>query len=296
VSVVATTVLAAGLLLATIGVLATRVFDRKIQMPPMYTPSRGDYLTVGVQAVAPLVIWGCVGIGAWFLVSRFLVPLTSGGISALTEAAFGTQAVTRSATIRRVTRSWSRAPLADLFLVAMVALSVAVIALSPIRSVYYALLDATTEGLGCEERSVHFAFNLGLPALIVAFGVARHSLFRWLRYRRAPRGSWAIARWLSAAWLVALVVFAALPWRVLWDSDYPRVLIGTERAYLIVEDDQRLLAYTPSTRSVQSFDREAVDVTHLGVSGYLFEEPEIFESSLPGCNAVLGAASQREES
>jgi hypothetical protein len=39
-----------------------------------------------------------------------------------------------------------------------------------------------------------------------------------------------------------------------------------------------------------------VDVTHLGVSGYLFEEPEIFESSLPGCNAVLGAASQREES
>ena len=293
VSLVATMALGAGLLLTTIGMLATRVFDQKVQMPPMYAPSRADYLVVGTQAVVPLLIWGSVGIGAWFLISRFLFPVTSSGISALTQAAIGKQTVTKTirSAIRRGSRSWSGASLADLFLVAMVTVPVAVITLSPLRSVYYALMDATTEALGCQERSLHFAFSLGLPALIVGFGLARHSLFRWLRNRRTPSGGWAIARWVSAAWLVVLVVIAALPWRVLWDSDYPRALIGTERAYVIVEDDQRVLAYTPSTGSVQSFERDAVSVTRLGVVGYLFEEPEVFESTLPGCTAVLGAAS-----
>jgi len=291
VSLLASLALGAGLLLATIGMLATRVFDQKVQMPPMYAPSRDDYLVVGMQAVVPLLIWSAVGIGAWFLVSRFVLPVTTRGVTALTHAALGKQEATVRSAMRRVTQSWSAASLADLFLVAMVAASVAVITLTPIRSVYYALLDTATEALGCEERPLHVIYNSGMPALIVGLGVARHSLFRWLRSRRALVGGWGISRWLSAVWLVILVVVAALPWRVLWDSDYPRALIGTERAYVIVEDDERVVAYTPSSGSVQSFERGAVALTRLGVVGYLFEEPEVFESSLPGCAAVLGAVS-----
>jgi hypothetical protein len=61
---------------------------------------------------------------------------------------------------------------------------------------------------------------------------------------------------------------------------------------VIVEDEQRVLAYTPSTRSVRPYDRDAVEVTGLGVVGYLFEEPEVFESAMPGCDAVtLGSTS-----
>jgi hypothetical protein len=168
----------------------------------------------------------------------------------------------------------------------MVAVSIAVIALPPIGTVYYALLDVATEALGCEQRSLHNLQALGLPALIVGFGLARHTLFRQLRSRRASRSGWALARWASATWLVVLIVVATLPWRVLWDSNYPRILIGTERAYAIVETEEEMLAYTPSTRSVRPYDRDAVDITQLGVIGYVFEEPEVFESGLPRCDAV----------
>jgi hypothetical protein len=291
-SLVATMTVGAALLLTTIGMLTTRVFDRKIQMPPMYTPSRSDYLAVGTQAVIPLVIWGFAAFVVWFLVARYVFPLTEGGISLVTRAASAKPTAPARPAIRRATRSWPGASLADLFMVSMLALSVLVLALPPMRNVYFALVDVTTEALGCEERPLHRLHAFGLPALIVGFGLARHALFRRLRSLRTPMGRWTIARWASAVWLVVLVVIAALPWRVLWDSNYPRALIGTERAYVIVEDEQRVLAYTPSTRSVRPYDRDAVEVTGLGVVGYLFEEPEVFESAMPGCDAVtLGSTS-----
>jgi hypothetical protein len=280
------TAMGLGLLLITVGMLTTRVFDQRIQMPPAYGPSRSDYLVVGAQALVPLLIWGFLGLGGWLLLARYLLPLTEGGLSRLTHAALGKQTATLGPAIRQVTRSWSGASLADLFLVAMVAVSIAVIALPPIGTVYYALLDAATEALGCEQRPLHRFQMMGLPALIVGFGLARHTLFRLLRSRRASRGGWALARWASAAWLVVLIVVATLPWRVLWDSNYPRILIGTERAYAIVEAEEEMLAYTPSTRSVRPYDRDAVDITQLGVIGYVFEEPEVFESGLPRCDAV----------
>jgi hypothetical protein len=291
-SLVATMMVGAVALLATVGMLATRVFDRKVQMPLMYAPSRGDYLAVGAQALIPLVIWGFLGLGVWLLIVRYLLPWTEGGISRLTHAALGKRMTARGSTRKRAARPLSGASLADLFLVAMVAFSIAVIALPPFGEVYYALLDVGTEALGCAERPLHRLHALGLPAMIVGFGLARHTLFRRIRSRLAPRAGWALARWASAVWLVVLVVVAALPWRVLWDAEYPRALIGTERAYVIVEDEQRVLAYTPSTRSVQPYDTDEVDITRLGLVGYLFEEAEVFESSLPGCSLMtLGPTS-----
>jgi hypothetical protein len=290
VSLVASIAVGAVLLLTTVGMLTTRVFDQKIQMPPMYTPSRSDYLVVGGQALFPFVIWGFFGLGVWFLIARYLVPMTGDGISRVTHVALGTHRASAGPALQRTAGSWSGASLADLFMVGVVVVSLAVIASPPIGNVYFSLLSGATDRLGCEDRPLHRLHALGLPALIVGFGLARHSLFRRLRGRPTPMGGWTLAKWASAAWLVVLVIVATLPWRVLWDSEYPRALIGAERAYVIGEDEGRVLAYTPSSHSVQSYQSD--DVSRLGVIGYLFEEPEVFESSLPGCRFItLGSTS-----
>jgi hypothetical protein len=137
-------------------------------------------------------------------------------------------------------------------------------------------------------HNLHF---LVLPALIVGVGVARHSLFRWIRRRGAEGGKWRIARWASAGWLVLLVVIMALPWRVLWDAYYERALIDGEPAYLIEEADEGVLAYTPATRSVRLYRQDGARIEQRGVAGYLFEEPEVFASSLARCGLIWTSSS-----
>ena len=265
-------------LLTIIGLLTTRVFDYRVQMPPMYRPSRADYLVVGIQSLVPFVLYGLLALGVGFLLTRSLGPIGR----RITTRLSSMGATSLTGTWKRFSSSASPDTLADLFLLAIIAISI--FALWPFRGLYLALVQSAPEVLGCDSRRLHNLHFLVLPALIVGVGVARHSLFRWIR-RRAEGGKWRIARLASAGWLVLLVVIMALPWRVLWDAYYERALIDGDPAYLIEDVDEGVLAYMPETRSVR-LHRDGARIERRGVAGYLFEEPQVFASSLPRCDLI----------
>jgi hypothetical protein len=272
-------------LLTVIGVLTTRVFDYRVQMPPMHRPSRSDYLVVGIQSLVPFVVYGLVALGVGFLLTRSLAPIGR----RITTRLGSMSAPSLTGTWKRISRRASPDTLADLFLLAIIAVSI--LALWPFRGLYLALVQPAPQALACASRMLHNLHFLVLPALIVGVGVARHSLFRWIRRRGAEGGKWRIARWASAGWLVLLVVIMALPWRVLWDAYYERALIDGEPAYLIEEADEGVLAYTPATRSVRLYRQDGARIEQRGVAGYLFEEPEVFASSLARCGLIWTSSS-----
>lgn len=272
------------LLLVIIGMLNTRVFDYKIQVPPMYAPTKDDYLTVGIQAVIPFAVYGFLALGLGFLLTRTLVPLTARLTTRLGATTGQTSASRRW---RRLADSWKAGTCADVFLLTLVAASLA--ALWPFRGIYESLAEPGPGLLGCASRTLHMLHFLTMPALIVGFGVSRHVLFRWLRKRAPNDAGWTIGRWASAVWLVLLVVIVTLPWRVLYDAYYERAVVDGERAYLVTESEEGVLAYSPASGSVR-FHRADVDVERRGVVGYLFEEPEVFESSVPRCGSMLSSS------
>lgn len=271
-------------LLTIIGLLATRVFDYKVQVPPGYAPTRTDYLVVGANALFPFLLYGGLVLGAGFLFMRYALPVLRPLVPRRWRASEADPEDDSRSTWERLAGERPSRAVADLFLVGMVVASV--VAFWPFAPIYWALVQPDSRMLACASRDLHLAHYAAMPALIVTLGVARHTLFRWLRGRRAGGRGWDLARWSSAGWLVLLVIAAALPWRVLWNSYYERIRIGDERAYLLDEGAEGLLAYTPSTSSARRFPAADPGLERLGVLGYLFEEPEVFESPLPRCSST----------
>jgi hypothetical protein len=272
------------LLLTNIGLLATRVFDYKVQVPPGYAPTRTDYLVVGANALFPFLLYGGLLLGAGFLFARYALPAVRPLMPRRWRGSVPDAEDDSRSTWERLAGERPSRSVADLFLVGMVVVSV--LAFWPFAQLYWALVQPDSHMLACANRDLHQVHYVAMPALIVSLGVARYTLFRWLRGRRAGGRGWNLARWSSAAWLVLVVIAAALPWRVLWNSYYERIRIGDERAYLLDEVPEGLLAYTPSTSSARRFPTPESGLERLGVLGYLFEEPEVFESPLPRCSST----------
>ena len=272
------------LLLTGIGLLSNRAFDLKIQIPPTYGPTRGDYLVVGIQAVIPLLLYAAVALAAAFVVGRYLGPWAGSWMRRRTKGSTDPPPDGRKTWESLAGRRPNRA-VADGFVLAMVVASILVF--WPFRDLYRFLLLPGAEIYACSSRNLHLLHYMIMPGLIVLLVMVRGALFRWLRVRGNEGRDWVVARWSSLVWLVGLVVVVALPWRVLWDSYYERILIEGEPAYLLVEDDEALLAYTPASGSTRTLFRGEERLDRLGVVGYVFEEREVFDSTLPRCTMTL---------
>ena len=89
--------------------------------------------------------------------------------------------------------------------------------------------------------------------------------------------------WGSLGWTVILLLMVTLPWRLLHDNDYQRVLVDGERAYILRDNPAELVIYVAGTGSTDRYPTdqyprdEDLGLERLGVDGYVFEGSRAFD-------------------
>lgn len=272
-------------LMLLVGYLNTRAFDIKLQVPQRFTPSAPGYLTTGRHALTGLATFagfflltgllartvGAFGVGAF----RF-VPYVGPRVTDTLHA------VTRKAGARW--RGVAPGARADLFFVICFVLSA--IAVTRFAPLIYSVFLGDTALLACSHRNMHRAFTVILGFLAAALGFGWYRTF--LDRPRAERtGRVHAAMWGSAAVILALVVIQSTPWQLLWRGSNPRVLIDGERGYVLVETPAELLVHNAERRRTEPRPVSPDNgIQPLNIAGYVFEEPEVFQSGLPECTAI----------
>ena len=277
------------------GLVSTRAFDFRLQMPPAHTPSRTDFLVVGFRALIPSVIYGLVAL-ALFVGAQFILRQVFGIVPKIPGMGEWTETgVTRLSGWWRRTTSRARArTVSDLFLVGTVALSALVLA--PFMDLLFAVVGYDEAVLACGARSLHRAYPVAMAVLVATLGFAWFGVFRWIDVHSAGDRRVGIARGASLAWIVLLVLLTAVPWRLLWDASAERLRIDGERAYLLRETPSEYVVFEPRRHAARAIPGEPGDGTErLGAIGYLFEEPEVFASGERECTSVMDEPSNTQE-
>lgn len=274
------------LVLTAIGFLAIRAFDAKVGMPAWVSPSRSDYLTVGVRALIGPFVNGSL------LVLLFLaigyVPRLIHGVLVRT----GIIGESRRRPWDRVIGGWNTfwdatrpQMVADCFFVAaLMSAGTVLVASWPLLNAHF---TTETAVFGCEARPFQRLTNVATAGLIFALAFGWHGTFRWLRRRHGSGASGGVARWGSAAIILLLVFVVTLPWRLMWAGGDERVLIDGERGYVLQETPSHVILHNAEQRTTMAY---AVDdlppLERLGVTGNVFEEPAAFHSGATDCTGL----------
>jgi tRNA A-37 threonylcarbamoyl transferase component Bud32 len=267
---------AGGALLTGIGFLTTAVYDVKLRIPAEFTPTRTDFPVLGIRAVIPGLTIAFVAL-AGYVVLEYLTRLLVAGLRRVRP--IGPRLVTWQ---RRSADTWHRllgrtSPVAVAELYFIVSLVVSVAVLSRFWPLLASLWSGTTEPLSPSFRSLHRGYTIAMTVLITGLGLAWRRVFRYLEARQASGGRLGLAKWGGVAWIVILVLLMTMPWRLLWQNEYPRALLQGERVYILRERGSDLLLYNAERRVTERHRRgEDPDLQLQNTIGYVFEDAEAF--------------------
>ena len=280
-------VLVAAVAAAAIGFLSTTAFDYKLRIPDPYRPSRSDVLVVGSHALVPFFLFGLLTVGALVVVRQFLSRART-TITKVPKIGAPSRALDQriSQTWRRVLTRAQPSTVADTFFVIGIAVSALVVARfwNLLSTLWWA---SDIEALACVNRPLHHSFTMWMAPLIVGLSGTWLSVFRWARRRSVSDVRLSLARWGSLAGIVMLLLMLTIPWRLMWDATGERVRIDGERAYVVSELGDDLLLYNPERRRAERYESGVGGaIERLGVTGFFFEEPAVFESGLTECEVM----------
>ena len=261
-------------LVYVVGFLTNRAHDLRLGIPPSYTPTRSDFLVLGIRALIPLLIFTVAG-AILVVIARYLVR----GVGWLLHrsTAIGKTVDTARAEIRG---SWVGAwqkldatTVADLFL--LVAVVVGVGALVPYRRLLAGMVTSDSSAL--LNSTLRGSFTIVQALVLAALIVGWRSVYRYLRRRGELTPRVALSRWVGLAWIVTLLLVTTMPWQLVWNLDAERVLLDGRRGYLVLETATAALVYDPQAGEtvVRSLE-DASGLRRLGSRGYPFEEPAAF--------------------
>jgi serine/threonine protein kinase len=258
------------LLLVAIGFLTTKAYDLKLQVPDQFTPTRTDFLMVGVEAMVPFVVFSSLMVLAVAVVSRLVrlgLSLRRGSATAPSDPA------------RSKVGGPRRAIAADLFFVfTIVASAGALLAFSGYLDF---LWTPDMTGLACTDRPLQREFSLTMTLLITGLSLLWLKIFPLRQSMMAGAGRTAAARWASLACIVGLVLVMTVPYRLVWDGPYQRVWVGGERGYVLVEDADEVTVYNADRMRAERYSRNEIEP--LNTVGHLFENASAFRGREPGC-------------
>jgi hypothetical protein len=267
-------------LLTGVGFLTNRVYEVRLGIPPEYGTPLLRLPVLGMKALVPHAFWAIVVLIAWLAVVQ-VVRL--GGWLLHRSPRLGRTVDSVEWSITGAWREgWTRArstTIGDLFF--LVAVLTGVLCIVPFRTLLSDLVTTTgTQSLVDSDR--YQRFTLALTALIMALALSWHTVFRYVRRRSGIPPRVALSRWGAVAWIVALLLVATLPWRVMNDNFHERALLDGERAYIVGETDAEVLLFRPelgmATRHPKGPD---LPLTRLGVTGFAFEDVESFSGQNP---------------
>jgi hypothetical protein len=279
-------------LLTLVGFLTISIHDTQLQYPPQYTPSESNYLLRGGQALV-LPITAAFVASAVVLFLYYLAERTVAGIEHLPLLGSRVHRLRQG-----VAKWWSRfrdtarpAMVADSFFAgAIVVTALAVSFASPFLA---AVFTSDVAAIGCESRFARWSYQSILG--VAAFGllVLRFSVLKWVRRRTGRLDGTAIARWGSAALIVLLVIVMTLPWRIVIAPGKERIRMGADRGYILHETTTEVLIYNATRGTTSIHPRSGLDTfTRLGINGYVFEEPHVFDSGQQKCYSVYSNVSR----
>jgi hypothetical protein len=273
---VAVTLVVGAVLLTAIGVLATATYDDKLQIPSQYTPSRMDFPLVGISALIPALGQAFFVLIAYLLLG-YVVRVTLFGLRHIrsVSARLDALGLSISESWRRMSRRVRPASFAEFFFIASVLASALV--LSRFWPLLSSLWSRAIEPLSLASRPMHRGFSLALTILITVLLLVWRRLFRFLESRSETGGTIRLAKWGGLGLIVVLLMIMTMPWRLLWDNQHPRALLGGEPVYIVEERGSEILLYYPERRVTEQYrPAEGPDLVRLNTVGYLFEGVEGF--------------------
>ena len=275
-------VLAAGAaLLSGIGLLATVAYDVRLQMPSQFSPSRTDFPLIGIRALIPALSVAFVGL-VGYVVLGYLLRLVILGLRRVPAVHhwLGGAGLRVRQTWDRIWNRTDPVAAAELFFIGAVIGSIAV--LSRFAPLLAALGSSAVEPLSLASRPMHRAYTVALTALITALTLGWRRLFQVLDRRGGAGLRFQLAKWGGLAWILILVFLMTLPWRLLWDNDYPRAMLGTERVYILRERGSDLVLYNADRRTTQRHQTGSGPLLERRQSvGYVFEDAQAFAENRP---------------
>jgi len=271
VGIAAVSLLVAGAALTALGLLTTAVFDIKLSLPAQFTPSRSDFPILGLRTLVPFFFY------LFALLAAHLILRSLGRL-----LGFGAWLRSLRDTWVRIRSKLEPGTIAEAFF--LVALVLGILALRHFWPLVRTMWTTDTEVLACSYRPLHRSYSYTMAVLIVGLSYAWYHVFKHIEAGRANRRGVPIARWGSLVWLLLLLALTTMPWRLLWAAEYPRVLVGGERAYILTETDSDLVIYNAEQNLTEHHRKdEPLELERRNTTGYLFEEPEAFDGERPGC-------------
>jgi hypothetical protein len=129
---------------------------------------------------------------------------------------------------------------------------------------------------------MHRAYTIAMTVLITGLALGWRRLFRYLETRPAGGGRLRLAKWGGLAWILILVLIMTMPWRLLWDNEYPRAVLGGERVYILVERGSDLVLYNAERGATERYRRgEGPELQRRNTVGYVFEGAQAFAQNRP---------------
>jgi hypothetical protein len=258
-------------LITVIGFVTTAVYDWKMQMPLEYTPSRLDFPIVGARALIPMLIFAFASVIV-VLILKYVIRFAGFGVRGIPQFRSSSESIARIVfpVWQKTLGSAKAETIADVYLIASILVSF--IVLSLFNDVILALSgdETTLAALAC--RSDQHAYFIAFSVLATVIWLVGRRLCTHLQRRRASYVSVARVRWGGLMLIVLLTLVGTLPWRVMWFNTAPRVEVGGERGYILVERGQDLVIYHAQQRVTQLYRAESPPgFKRLHTNGYIFE-------------------------
>jgi hypothetical protein len=270
------TVAAAGVAGAVIilsGVAATVAFDRTLgRTAPFNSDSWWVMFDVGWRSIFPPVLY----------ITLMLLLLWMGGfLGRVLRLAPWCDRVAR-AVARASSAIAARLELNDPLIFASAILTIASIGIAAIVWRFSGLLDALTVATISDQpaerlmplRPGHpgYLYRLFLEGLMLVIGLAMVRL----RHLRADRTGRRRGIALLSVPLVIVILMAQLPYRLLWHSLAPRVVMNGERCYVLGESGDQALVFCPDRTPPRNrvVDVNEAGFRRLGIVENIFTAPE----------------------
>jgi hypothetical protein len=225
-------------------------------------------------AVVPLTIWALAAV-VFFVLVRYVAGL-AGWVARRSVTLSRTVDATRAGLRGTWLGMWRRldpSVVADLYFVGAVVTGVLV--LFPYRGILAGMATSDTAALG--NLLLRRSYPIVLSLTILMMAVSWRSVFRYVGRRGSLGGRVPVARWGSLAWILALLILAAMPWQLLQDLEGERVLLDGRPAYLLVETPTELLLYDPEAGTTLARPTEPEpELQRFDTRGYPFEGLESF--------------------